>query len=263
MVVYRFLIARRWLVRILAGLLLVAACVRLGMWQLDRADERDAANALVTANLAADPVPAEDVLSTQQIVADDDQWRSVVVRGHWDADHQLLLRLRPVDGQHGVHVITPLVTRAGAVLLVDRGFVVSSGPDVPEVAAPPRGEVDVTARVRAPESRRGTGGDPTEGTIRYMDVDALAGFVGRDTYRAWGELIAENPPSPDAPEPIAAPETEAGPHLSYALQWFAFAIVGIVGFVVLIRMEGRAGRPDEATAADGPEPAPAGPDPRT
>lgn len=244
---YRFLIARRWLVRILAGLLLVAACVRLGMWQLDRADEREAANAVLEANLTVDPIPVDELLSTETVVADDDQWRRVVARGHYDADRQLLLRLRPIEGQSGVHVITPLVTDDGAVLLVDRGFVAGSGSELPEVAPPARGEVEVTARVRLPETSRGLGGDPQDGTIRYLDVDALAEFVDRDPYRAWAELTAEDPPSPDAPTPIAAPEIDSGPHLSYALQWFAFAIVGVIGFILLIRMEGRAsaGRPDD------------------
>ena len=237
---YRFLIGRRWLVRILAGVVLVVACIRLGMWQLDRADDREASNAIIEANLDAEPAPVDNVLSTEDTLSADDQWRSVVVRGEYEAERQLLMRLRPVDGRNGVHVVTPLITDNGNALFIDRGFVQSQGSDEPEVGAPATGTVEVTARVRTPEPDRGLGGDPGEGTIRYMDVDSLADYVGHDTYRAWGELITEEPASPDAPAIIAPPQVEVGPHLSYALQWFAFAVIGVVGFVLLIRTEGRA-----------------------
>jgi cytochrome oxidase assembly protein ShyY1 len=185
----------------------------------------------------------------------------VAATGTYDVDRQLLVRLRPLDGRAGMHVLVPLVTAAGTALLVDRGFVEQDGPAnaVPHVPDAPRGEVDVVGRVRASEEGRGTGGDPDTGAIRHVDVDEIAAWLPYPVYGAWVELIEEQPPTPNAPVPPAAPVLDAGPHLSYAIQWFLFACIGIGGFVILMRAESRLRRedePEQAEVIDDAEPTP-------
>ncbi|HEU0041108.1 MAG TPA: SURF1 family protein [Jiangellaceae bacterium] len=245
---FRFLASRRWLVRTLAGLVLVLVFVRLGVWQLDRAEQRSERNAVVEANVDAAPVPADELLEAGEPIDRGEEWRQVELTGRYDVEHQLVLRLRPLDGNPGVHVLTPLVGASGTALLVDRGFVAVDGPatEIPDVPAPPAGEVDVIARVRQSEEGRGTGGDPAQGRIRYIDVEELAGTMPYAIYGAWSELISE---SPEPAQPLTAlppPSTDAGPHLSYAIQWFLFACIGIGGFIVLVRAEARGRRELEA-----------------
>ncbi|MGH8825187.1 MAG: SURF1 family cytochrome oxidase biogenesis protein [Jiangellaceae bacterium] len=246
---FRVLASRRWALRILAGLVLVAACVRLGMWQLDRNEERAARNAVIEANADRDPVPVDDVLEPGRPLSPDQLWTPVVATGTYDLDRQLVVRLRPLDGRPGVHALIPLVTADGTALLVDRGFVAQDGSAsaVPPVPDPPTGEVDVVGRVRASEEGRGTGGDPDSGAIRYVDVDALAAGLPYRVYGAWVEVIRERPDVAEAPLPPPAPTPDAGPHLSYAIQWFLFACIGVGGFVILMRAESRTRREDEAT----------------
>ncbi|MGH8775542.1 MAG: SURF1 family cytochrome oxidase biogenesis protein [Jiangellaceae bacterium] len=243
----RFLASRQWAVRILAGLVLVAACVRLGMWQLDRNEERSARNAVVEENAHREPVAVDDLLEPGQPVRPDQQWRPVAATGRYDVDHQLVVRLRPRDGEPGVHVLTPLVTATGAALLVDRGFVPLDGPaaEIPTVFPPPSGEAEVVGRVRASEEGRGTGGDPATGAVRYVDVDEIAATFPYPVYGAWVELIEEQPSLSTAPLTPAPPTLESGPHLSYAIQWFLFACVGVGGFVFLVRAESRVRREDQ------------------
>ena len=211
---FGFLASRRWALRILAGLVLVAACLRLGLWQLDRNDQREARNAVVEANANRDPSPVEDVLTAGVPVPADQVWTPVEAAGRYDVDHQMVVRLRPLEGQPGVHVLTPLVTDTGTAVLVDRG-------------------------IRPSEEGRGTGGDPGEGVIRYVDVDEIAQALPYPLYGAWLELMSEVPAPAEAPVPPPAPSTDAGPHLSYAVQWFLFGCIGIGGFVFLVRAESR------------------------
>jgi cytochrome oxidase assembly protein ShyY1 len=156
--------------------------------------------------------------------------------------------LRPRGGQAGIHVLTPLVTDSGAVVLVDRGFLATSGAEVPELPAPPSGEVDVVGRVRASEEGVGRAGDPSSGMVRYVDLDALSAVVDGPLYGGWLELVEQDPPADESLALVPPPELESGPHLSYAMQWFAFTVIGIGGFVLLIRAEARARR----EAADPP-----------
>ena len=246
------LASRRWALRILAGLVLVAACVRLGIWQLDRNEERSARNAVIEANSDREPVPVDDVLEPGRPPAPDRLWTQVEATGTYDIDRQVVVRLRPLDGRPGVHVLVPLVTTGGAALLVDRGFVAQDGSatTVPPVPDPPAGEVEVVGRVRASEEGRGTGGDPASGAIRHVDVDVLATTLPYPVFGAWVEVVGEQPAPSDAPLPPPAPTQEAGPHLSYAIQWFLFACIGIGGFGLLIRAESRMRHADETARAE-------------
>ena len=247
---FRLLTSRRWLLRILAGIVLVIAFVRLGMWQLDRNEERAAHNAVIEANSQRDPVPVEDLLEPSNTVDEQQVWTPVQARGSYDVDHEFVVRLRPLDGQPGVHVLTPLVTASGDALLVDRGFVPHEGSPTssPAIPEPPPGQVEVIGRVRASEEGRGTGGDPSTGVIRHVDVDQIAATLPYPVYGAWVEVIDEQPPPAVAPVRPPAPTLDAGPHLSYAVQWFLFACIGIGGFILLARAESRLRRTDEQAA---------------
>lgn len=248
----RSLASRRWVLRILAGVVLVAACVRLGLWQLDRNDERAARNAVIEANADRDPVAVDDVLEAGTPVASELVWTPVQATGRYDVDRQMVVRLRPLDGRAGAHALTPFVTPEGTALLVDRGFVPQEGPATApaELPDPPAGEVTVVGRVRTSEEGRGTGGDPAAGAIRFVDVDEIAQALPYRVYGGWVELVSEDPAPAERPVPPPAPTIDAGPHLSYAVQWFLFACIGVGGFVFLVRAESRIRRDDEHATPD-------------
>lgn len=243
----RLFVTRRWLLRFVAGLLLATGCVLLGLWQLDRNEQRTARNAIVEANVDAAPVPIDDIIAPDAAVTETLEWRTVTVRGAYDPDRQLRLRLRPVDGERGVHALVPLVTADGTTILVNRGFVPGAD-DVP-IPDPPAGTVTVTGRLRPAEGGSGLGGDVQDGAIRHVDTATLAEEWQTPMYQAWLRVSDESPPADQPLEPLPDPTTEAGPHLSYALQWFLFATIGVGGFVILIRAESKAsaGRSAEPT----------------
>lgn len=250
---------RRWLPVALGILAVVMLCVVAGRWQLDRHEQRVERNDALTTAAAAAPVPVDGLLTTTP-APETAEWRQVRAVGRYDADAQLVVRLRPREGQAGGHVLTPLVTAGGAALLVDRGFVPQqdSAGVVPDAPAPPGGEVEVVARVRLSEVGRGTGGDPATGTVRYVDVAALAESLPYPLYGAWAELVEQEPPAEQPPELLPPPVAEQGPNLAYAFQWFFFAVVAVVGGVLLLRSEARGGRrPPAAGASSRPDATPA------
>ena len=251
---YRFLLGPRWLALALAAVLVAVSCVQLGRWQLHRMEERQARNAAVAEAASATPAPVADLLAVGGSVSAEQEWRQVEARGHYDAEHEMIVRLRPADGRPGVHALTPLVTEEGPALLVDRGFVAASGSgESAQLPPPPPGSVSVVARVRASEEGQGSGGDPAAGSIRFVDVDEIAATLPYPVYGGWAELVAHSPAAADrgpdtapdtasdmaAPQPVDPPVAGDGPHLAYALQWFLFAGLALVGWVLLARAEGR------------------------
>jgi len=241
---------RRAVGLVLVGLVIAVACVFLGRWQWHRHVWRDAQIATVHRNYDATPVPVVDVLPTPDArLADDDQWRQVAVVGRYLADATVLLRNRPVDGAPAYHVLVPFeladdpaVARlAGTVLVVDRGWVptgadASAAVDVP---APPAGEVTIVVRVRAAEGDSNRSAPP--GSVQAIAperVAAAGGIADRPRFaHAYGQLVSEDPAAATALGALTAPDLDPGSHLSYAFQWWAFAIGGLVGFAWLARRE--------------------------
>ena len=249
-----FLRHRRALRLLAITVLVVAACVRLGFWQLDRYQARGEFNAQVRAALAADPVDVAQAVPTETAPAEvprADEWRTVSVTGRYDPDHQVVLRMRPVQGQSGVHVLTPLVPSEGPAVLVDRGFLPATGPAAgPVVPAPPSGTVTVEGRLRLSEDGRGTGLDPDADppSVRFIDLEPLAAEAGLPLAPVWVEATREQPSAADDLVPVPEPQLSSGPSLIYAVQWFLFAAIALGGFVLLARRE-RDDGPDAAQPA--------------
>jgi cytochrome oxidase assembly protein ShyY1 len=250
----------RWLGLALFVVVVAAACVRLGVWQLDRSEARSAANTRLVTNLAAPPQPADTLLAVGRRVDPTQEWRPVTAVGRYDADRQLLLRNRPFEGATGSHVLVPLVTADRTALLVDRGWIPAgrSATEVVEVPAPPRGEVSVTGRVRlgepvADEADLGATDVPQRSVAR-MDPLRIAETLPYPAYGGFVELIEERPGTPTAPRPLPAPTPRAGPHLAYALQWFLFGCIAVGGSILLARRELSPGEPGSPAGPGGPAP---------
>lgn len=231
------LFTRRWLGLTLAVALVATACVELGLWQLRRLDQRRAFNAAVTAGLHAAPVPVGAVLTPGRAPAPAAEWRTVTVRGRYDPAGEVLVRNRTEGGRVGYEVLTPLVTDAGPALLVDRGFVPATGSARarPRVPAPASGVVTVTGRVRRGEA----GGRPTEVTGEWsrIDVPRITAGWPYPAYGGYVELTDQQPPAGPQPAVLAPPQLTEGPHLAYAVQWFAFGLIALGGWVALTRRE--------------------------
>lgn len=248
------LLTPRWLFGHLFALALIVLFVNLGFWQLRRLSERDTYNALLTARLSAEPraftTLAQQFSLTAPVDAEDSAlYRRAEVSGHFDAEREVLLRSRAHNGQPGYHVLTPLRLENGRALLIDRGWVPfdHDTPPIPQ-AAPPQGAVSVTG-VLQPAQRPVEGGwtgalglvqrDPAEGeldAVFYVDPVRIEQQVPYRLEPVFLELSTQTPAQPGRlPVLPPAPDLTRGSHLSYALQWFSFALIGLIGYIVLLR----------------------------
>jgi surfeit locus 1 family protein len=217
--------------------LLCALFVRLGYWQWDRGNTRQAqwskfsqgaGEAIALGSRALDQVP---------------RFQRVTIVGRFDTEHQFLLDNRTNNGNAGYEVLTPLERPNGLIALVDRGWVPFTGSraKLPSVALASFGPVTLTGRTddlpaaglaagrAAPspdgawpkvtsyptlnELRTAFGGRPLEQRILLLDPQDANGYV-----REW---------HPPGMQPVR--------HWSYAIQWWCFAAVTIVFWVIIGR----------------------------
>ncbi len=262
---------RRAVGLVLLAVVLAVTCTFLGRWQWNRHVARDAAIRLVEQNYDATPVPLDDLLDGTSAALDpSDVWRQVTVHGRYETDATVLLRNRPIDSQPGFHVLVPLVVddpgdvaaTDRTVLVVDRGWVAWDQDAAESVAvpAPPSGDVTVTVRLRQdePASDRSA----PQGQVQAIDVAqvlAAGGIPQAESYRAYGALADEQPGPGTALGALPAPSTDPGSHLSYAFQWWTFALGSLIGFTWMARrevQEGRAALDADAPGGDGGPQAP-------
>jgi len=233
--VYRFLLRPKWIILTVVVVALVVTMINLGIWQLNRLDERKAFNSSVRANLSAEPAPLADVL-TAQTNPKDVEWRQVTVSGAYEADAQVLIRDRSLNSAPGFNVVTPLRLADGTFVAVTRGWIPGDQTAAPP---PPGGTVEVLGRLRVSQQRRNSleKADPETGVLDKMnrvDVPRLDQQVDGDAVPMYLEVVDSNPVD-SAVALIPAPELNDGPHLSYAVQWFLFTLAAIAGWVIAVR----------------------------
>lgn len=195
----------------MVAVVVAALCVWAGVWQLDRLGQRRARNASLAARLA---LPLLEVRAGTPV--DSARQRRVMARGVYDFTAERTWPGRSFAGTPGVALITPLRLADGAVVLVDRGWVPSADAFHVDHAASREPDTAVVEGI-ALIPPRGRG-----------DVD-LAGFLPFVV-----QLETPAPPR-GLPRRWPRPALDSGPHLSYAIQWFSFAVIALVGTAILIR----------------------------
>lgn len=246
---YRFLWSRPWVILTLVALALVPSMIRLGFWQLHRHEHRVANNKLIADSLAVATTPVERLSRPGGAVRRADTWRSVTASGRYDTAHEVVARQRTAaDGSRiGYYVITPLVLSDGGALLVNRGWV-APGDDItvfPKVPKAPSGVVTVTGRLRPDETTASSGIRDRRGLprrqIMLINGHQFAGELPQPLLGGYLELVKTSPGA-SGPQPQLVPEpdhNDIGPHMAYAIQWWLFAAMVPVGWVILFRRERR------------------------
>ncbi|TQF73514.1 SURF1 family protein [Rhodococcus spelaei] len=244
----KFLLRPGWLILavIVAGFAYLCFSV-LAPWQLGKNTSTSERNQLISDSVSADPVPVESILPASGPLATHDEWRQVRATGTYLPDKDVLIRLRTIEDSPAFEVITPLQLSDGRVVLVNRGYVRPvEGGRPPQFAAAPTGEVTIAARPRLSE---GTipGKDPIRENgysqvyfINPAQIGTAAGVTPVDLYL---QLAGDQPGSLGT---IPLPQLDAGPYLSYGLQWLAFGIMAPLGLAYFVRAELRERRRDRA-----------------
>ncbi|QLD12935.1 SURF1 family cytochrome oxidase biogenesis protein [Microbacterium oleivorans] len=246
--------ALRWSGYVAIAIAFAVACAYLSNWQFTRNEDRSEQLALVERNYDADPAPLGELIPVGAELEAGDEWHPVLLRGEYLTDQQVLVRNRPHGGTSAFEVLVPFRTVEGRVFVVDRGWV-PPGADSPEpesIAAPPAGVVTVVARLKPSEAAPTSGRSAPAGQVPTINLDlvvAEAGLSGEVVTSAYGLLASEDPAPAETLGAMPSPSEDPGPHLSYAIQWILFAIMGFVFIWYMIRTERRHRREDEADAA--------------
>ena len=245
----RKILSREWILTTILVLLGSGLCVRLGIWQLDRLDQRRAFNAHVEAMWAADSLSLPDDARLDLVEM---EYRSVCVVGQYDFEHQVAIRNQYWNDQYGYHLLTPIIMAEGSAVMADRGWIPAGGNEEPadwrkydEVASE-----QICGIIRQGREKPDMGGrpDPTlapdqTGLFLWNNVNLrrMEGQMPYDLVPVYVQLDENQgddlPPVPFQPEI----EISEGPHLGYAGQWFIFATILFFGYPFFIRWRERAG----------------------
>lgn len=253
-----FLLRPSWLIlAVLVAAFAYLCFTVLAPWQLGKNTATSHRNQLIADSVKADPVDVTAVLSDTNTAT---EWRRVTASGSYLPDSTVLVRLRHLDGAPAYAVLATFRLDDGRVLLVDRGLVSAvDGSRPPHVPEPPAGPQRLEARVRMSEGVT-PGKDPTvqDGYRQVYSIDTAQEstvlqqpLTPLPTGERGGYLqLSEKQPGAFTPTPL--PQLDAGPYLSYGLQWLAFGIMAPLGLGYFIYAEIRERRKEKASAATPP-----------
>ena len=234
---------RKWALTV-AALVAAAIFISFGLWQLRRLDSRRDSNALLASRRFA-PEVGPSALPADTGAA---RFRRVRLQGKYDFDHEIVHTLRGRSGSPGVNILTPLLRPGNdTAILVNRGWVYA--PDGMTVDTRPWREADTlngtgfvetfpTAGVFAPPNPQ------RPRAFRRLDRGALSKLFPypiANYYVVLSDTITNrNPalgavPAPNVPPRVEPAALDEGPHRNYAVQWFSFAAISIIGLMIFIR----------------------------
>jgi len=236
----------RWFAAIVVGLMITLLFVRLGIWQLDRLDERRVQNTTIEDRMAEPPRPLEGILGQYGDDAEAMAYRHAVAEGGFRTGAEFFSIGRTYGDLSGTLIATPFDLEDGSVLIVVRGLV------PPGTQGPPAGGYEPAAGVMHIEGPLQPGEQstaigesaPDEGhltSLSRLDLEYIDQWVSGDVLPVLLYLEGWTVPNPgNTPEPIPKPELTEGSHLGYAVQWFAFALIVFFGVAALVYREGTA-----------------------
>jgi cytochrome oxidase assembly protein ShyY1 len=218
----------------------------LAPWQLGKNTRTSRENNQIAQSLTADPVQLTTVLPQQGSSAPDAQWRRVTATGHYVPNAQAVARLRVADGDPAFEVLAPFAVDGGPTILVDRGYVKALGSRVPPIQPPPTATVTITARLRDSEPEvEGKAPFHRDGVqqVYSINTNQVAAVTGTPLAGSYLQLVDDQPGGLGV---IPLPHLDAGPFLSYGIQWIAFGIIAPIGLGYFIISEIRVRRREQA-----------------
>ncbi len=220
---------------LVAALAAAALTGRLGLWQLDRAAQKEALQQADDRQRHLATLPARE-LAADAASAMAQRYRRVTLEGRWLARHTIFLDNRPMSGRVGFFVVTPLLLPDGTAVAVQRGWQPRDPVDRTRTVMPPTPEdatVRVEGRIAPPPSRLYEFSGAESGPIRQnVDLESFSREVGRPLRPI--SILQEDGPGSSTDglsRQWVRPAADVHKHYGYAFQWFALCVL-IVGLYV-------------------------------
>lgn len=223
---------------LLATLVGAGGTARLGVWQLDRAAQKNTLQATQDARRALPPLAAGELAGTPAAAAAQYQ-RAITLVGRWQAERTVYLENRQMNGVPGFFAVTPLLLDDGSAVLVQRGWLARDPRVRTHIVAAPLapGRVHVQGRIAPPPARLYEFDAAASGPIRQnLNIASFA----RETSLALRPLsLVQEEGTPPANDGLLRrwPEPAFGvhKHYGYAFQWFALCAL-ILGLYVWFQL---------------------------
>ncbi|CAN3129736.1 SURF1 family protein [Mycobacterium sp. smrl_JER01] len=247
---WAFLLRPQWLALYVVVLAFAYLCFTvLAPWQLGKNTKTTRENDQIARSLDADPVPVTSVLPQQDSAAPEEQWQRVTATGRYLPESQVLARLRLIDGDAAFEVLVPFAVDGGPTVLVDRGYVRPvEGSRVPPLDALPTETVTITARLRDSEGlARDKAPFEADGVrqVYSINTEQISAVTGVPLTGSYLQLVDGQPGGLGV---IPLPHLNAGPFLSYGIQWIAFGIIAPLGVGYFVYSELKVRRREKALA---------------
>lgn len=243
------LFSKRYLLPTLLVPLAVGVMIRLGIWQLDRLEERREYHQQVITMRRAEPLEleGEDLTGPDPAITAEHltswEYRTAVVEGGYDHDHALVIRNQAWENQVGVHVLTPLILEgASEAVLVDRGWLPLESYQDGTWREYRESVRRVRGLIRLPQAAAPWGGqsNPSPGpgefveAWNFIDLEAIEAGLPYPLQPVYLQAVpaGEDQALPYRQQPDF--DLSQGPHLGYAIQWFAFAAALGMGYPLFV-----------------------------
>ena len=228
---YQF-IPRLW--SIIVTLILLSMFIRLGLWQLERADEKHAIEQQQQALMKQGSLKIDSKLSLQDVF----EYQTAEVNGRFLPDRVMFLDNKPYNGVHGYHVITPLrINNTEKYILVNRGWVPMRAhrKDLPEVNTSDK-QQNITGMIKFPAEQFKLGEAINENNqwpwrIQWLELDLIAKQLGIEILPF--VVLQQGEENSNFIRDWKIIVSPAEKNISYAVQWFSFAILLLVIFIVV------------------------------
>lgn len=225
---------KRWTTWLVLAILFAVGCVFLSEWQFERRAHRVAQIQVVQKNFDANAVSIDSLLEAK--LSDKELlWRPVTAVGRFLNDKALLVRNRPQNGQPGFELVVPFATPQRTIL-VDLGWLPTGNlQDSPDnVPLPSTDAQRITVRLAL--SERLLDREAPTGQVANVHLPTIADLTQMPIDTKWyGQLDSGN--YEEFPRQLSKPSVDEGNHLSYAIQWVIFALLGFTMLIWAYRKE--------------------------
>lgn len=225
--------------------IICAGFTALGYWQSQRLGWKLELIQRVDQRIHQAPVAPPGPALWSQVNRVSQGYRRVRVQGRFLYQDEVLVHTSTQYG-YGYWLLTPMQTRAGYCLFINRGFVPSDLPHQPAYTELPRpqGTTTVVGLLRMNEPGGGVmrNNRPQAGQWYSRDVQAMARHL---QLRNCAPYFVDAQALPNAPKWPAAGLTKThfrNAHLSYAITWYILALGTLLGSGIVLRYEWRRGQ---------------------
>ena len=155
--------------------------------------------------------------------------------GSPDYDHELIYASRSYKGSPGVNILTPVrVAGRDTAVIVDRGWVYAPDGETVDLAKWHDRDTVFTGYVEEFPSVDGAMSTVHPRTIMRLGYAAVSKALPFPVAPVYIVMLGDSVVAPDRLARLTPPSLDEGPHLNYAIQWFAFAVIALVGVGVVL-----------------------------